>query len=431
MIGKLLDIFKKSAPPVLPPMPNNASINPGAWSGFLELLKVNGNIQVTPDAAGALPVALYCIDKISSVIASNPHVIYKKNAHGREHASDHDQYRLVNERPNGFTSQSNFAKQMIGLMLKWGNSYARIYRDDNDRPVGYYIWHPRYVDIYSVDGVPYFYNWLLKEGVLYNDMFHMYETEVDPQTFKAIGRIKLAEATFEESLSYAAFRKAFIKNGTHLGYGVTFAGSVKQDQADVVEAKLEAKHGGISKGGSNIVLGQGAEIKPLGMPLKDAQMLETLEKQGIDIGMIFGFKPGQIGSKQGESFNSLEQYNIEFLQYPILPVAKVYMQEMNAKIFRTSEAKTHCMEIDFNGMLQGSVKDRVELYKAMKPALTLNDILEREGMNTFKGGDVRIADLNTTTLENLKRIPSPGQDKMKELSDHLLSEIKAFQKIKL
>jgi len=391
---------------------------PGSNGHFLQALLGVDGVRVTPDRANGLPTVAFCVDKISSFVASPSHRIQEQTANGKITAMDHDQYDLISRRPNHRMTQVLYAKTLVAFMLLWGNGLARLVRNKNGRPVEYRIWHPGVTEIKLFEGVMWYKNHRTGEVVHEGDMIDICDTVRDPYTYRGKSRIALAYDVFKESLTYKAFSQKFIENGTHLGYAVTYPGGVKQEQIDKVEAVLNSKKKGIHNGGDNLILGGAPEITKLGLPLKDAQLLETLEKHNTDIGLIFGFKPGQVGQQKGESFNSLEQYNIEFLQYPILPIAKIYMQEHTHKLMRTSSKGRFCMDIDFTDLMKGSVKDRTELYRSIRPALTLNQILEREGYNTFEGGDVRIADLNTTTLDQLKRIePKPGrtEDKIKEL----------------
>ena len=393
-------------------MVNTNTTDPGVR--FYNLLQSVGAPVVNPITAGGLPVVIYCVDRISSIIASNSHHVMRITDQGKKRDLAHDQYRLINARPNHRMSQYLYTKTMVALMLLWGNGIAAIRRDQRGRPMRYDVWHPGRVSIDLIDGVLMYKNHLTNEVLDESDIIDVCDTIRDPDTYKGVGRIQLAYDLFQEVLYYNKFRKAFIKNGTHNGHAFIYPGKVDSDQAANLESKLNDKSGA-DNAGENLIFGHGVKIEKLGLPLKDSQMLETLQKQNVDIGLVFGFKPGQVGQQNGESFNSLEQYNIELLQYPVLPIAKAYVQEHTYKIMRLSEAANQCVEIDFSDMMRGSVRDRVELYKVLKPAITLNQLLQKEGYNTFDGGDVRIADLNTTTLDRLINGDSDDTVDAKEL----------------
>ena len=395
----------------------------GADGIFMNYLQGLSPVKVTPEKANGLPVVAYCVDKIASFIASPSHRILEQTKHGKVVAHDHDQFDLVSRRPNHRMTQVAYTKTMIAFMYLWGNGFARMILNKAGRPVEYRIWHPAATEVRMFEGVLWYKNHRTGEVVPESEMIDICDTIRDPMTFRGKSRIALAYDVFKEALTYRQFSQKFIENGTHLGYAVVYPNGVKQEQVEKVEKVLNSDKSGIHRAGNNLVLGGAPKIEKLGSPLRDSQMLETMEKHNIDIGMIFGFKPGQVGQQKGESFNSLEQYNIEFLQYPILPTAKIYMQEHTHKIMRTSERGKYCQDIDFSDLMRGSVKDRVELYRAMRPALSINDILEREGYNTFDGGDVRIADLNTTTLDNLlKGDGKPDQKTVEDAIKDLITE---------
>ena len=125
-----------------------------------------------------------------------------------------------------------------------------------------------------------------------------------------------------------------------------------------------------------------------------------------DTALLMGFKPGHLGSKEGESFNTLEQYNIEKMQFPIIPIARKIEQEYNYKLFTPSERigdERLFVKFDFKGLLQASAKDRMTFYDSMvsKGIMTPNDVLRLEDMNTFPEGDVRVMQMGFTTLQNV------------------------------
>lgn len=360
-------------------------------------------ITMTPAVAEGIPACFYAVDKISSVIASMPRGIYERTASGSEKAYKHDQYRLISSRPNPYTSQFIFDKTLISFILLWGNGIARIHRKSG-RPVMYELWHPNDVKIkMDEDGLMWYTNKKLGTTVSYIDIIHISDTVRDPYSFMGKSRIEIAADKFTEVAQFDTFARKFVENGTNAGLFFSYPGHNDSEKNKEIRAQLDNDFGGPTKAGRNIVAGGGVDIKTIGLPLRAAQFIETRQMHSNDIGLIFGFKPGMLGGKDGESYNSLEQYNIEFLQYPVLPLTKSIEQEYDAKIFRSNEIGIFYNKYDFKGMLRGNVRDRVELYRTLMPALTLNDILKLEDMNTFDGGDVRLIQLNMTTLDNINQ----------------------------
>lgn len=367
---------------------------------LMHVLGLDG-VKMSPQVAEGLPAAHYCVDKIASFIASMPRGVYRKTEQGREKYTDHDQNYLISTRPNGWTTQQEFDKSMIYTLLFWGNAYAYMELNQMGRPIGYYYWHPYDVTISMESDGLWYKNHDTGQTVHYSQIIHLKDGPVSSTTYKAKSRIERCADTFREAKQYQKFSQAFIENGTHAGFAFIYPVGASQQQVADLKKQLQQQHAGISNAGSNIVLGGAPTVQRIGIPLRDAQFIENREMHAQEIGLIFGFKPGQVGGKTGESFNSLEQYGIEFIQYPCIPIAKQIEQEYDAKAFRDSERGKVYNKIDFKGILRGSVKDRIELYKAMGPALTPNDMLTLEDMNTFEGGDVRMAPLNYTTLDHV------------------------------
>jgi len=389
------------------------TISPTSFADMrlLDLLNV-GNTVITPEVTAGIPAAHYCVDKISSFLASMPTHIYRHTDRGRERVLDHDQSYLVSKCPNPYETKVEYEKLVYYTLLLWGNSIEWIERNQMGRPVAYWRWHPRDVTITMIDGVKYYKNHQTGQTVDHGDIIHMTDGPIEHYDGGAGGfkygfarsRISRAYDTFKEAKQYQNFSRAFIENGTHLGLHVSYAGKLLKEDIDRVENHLSQNFSGVQNSNKNLVTGGGASVVKLGMPLKDAQLIETRQIHANDIGLLFGFKPGQLGGQNGESYNSLEQYNIEFVQYPCMPLAQMREQCRDRRIFRTNEMAQLCTVVDFSLQKRGSIKDRVEMYKILMQygALEINDLLKLENMNTFDGGDVRIAPLNMTTLDNLK-----------------------------
>jgi HK97 family phage portal protein len=402
----VLDIFN----PFYTERQKSPSASPVSFSRPSDIQKILEGISFTPAVANpttaeSLTIVYYCVDKIASIIASMPRHIYRRTSRFREIQYDHDQAYLLSKRPNAYQTRFNFDRTSVYFLLLWGNAIIHITRDrTTHRPIAYHHWHPKDVNVFEHAGSLYYYNHITKQTAHHEDIRHYADNTRDPYSFMAKSRISIAAEKVSETLDYNKFSSAFVRNGTHFGLFVSYPGSNDPKKNQEVRDKLE-QDAGPSRAGKNIVAGGGADIKTIGMPLRDSQFLETRQMNKEEIGMLFGYKPGMIGSPKGESYNSLLEYNEEFVQYPLLPLATAIEQEDDHKILRPSERLTHYTKFNFNALMRGNPRDRAELYKTLGPALSLNDILSLEDINGFPEGDVRLAPLNHTTLQNIVNPP--------------------------
>ena len=77
--------------------------------------------------------------------------------------------------------------------------------------------------------------------------------------------------------------------------------------------------------------------------------------------------------------------------------------EMNLKLFKQSELGRVYTEFNVNALLRGDVKSRTEAYKAAitNGYMSINEVRQKENMNSIDGGDKHFMPLNMTTIEKI------------------------------
>ena len=94
---------------------------------------------------------------------------------------------------------------------------------------------------------------------------------------RGYGIIELAFNNLGLSIAYEEFVSRFLGQGTHIG-GVVSLGENKKlsaDRYDQFKEDLKKKYEGLGKSHGTIILEDGATYTPLGMPLVDAQLLQS------------------------------------------------------------------------------------------------------------------------------------------------------------
>ena len=78
-------------------------------------------------------------------------------------------------------------------------------------------------------------------------------------------------------------------------------------------------------------------------------------------------------------------------------------QELNCKLFKQSEFGKLYFEFNVNALLRGNPTERAEYYKTMLNigAMTINEIRQKENLNSIENGDKVFMQLNMTTLDNI------------------------------
>lgn len=77
-------------------------------------------VSVTPDSALRCPTAYACVAVLSQAVAQLPLHLYERTADGgKDRATSHPLYALLNDQPNEWTSSYDFRQSMMSSALRY------------------------------------------------------------------------------------------------------------------------------------------------------------------------------------------------------------------------------------------------------------------------------------------------------------------------
>lgn len=370
---------------------------------------VVSGINVNDTSAFTYSAFYSCVRIIAETIAYLPwHVIEQgtRNQVARGHWLDSLLYMRPNDEQNAFT----FKELSLQHLLAWGNSYAekemtRTGEIVNLWPIDPAISQPDrdqkgrlYYEVQGVGAIP------------AKRIFHCRGPSRDGINGYSV--IQLAKESIGMGLAAETFGAAFFGNGAFPASVITNDGSVDLDE-DGVKNLLKTfnkKNKGAKNAMRTEYLEGGMDLKPVGIPPKDAQFLETRKFQISELCRWFRIPPHKLADLERATHNNIEAENIGFVTDTIMPwVARM---ENQANFSLVQEANRFYTKMNVLGLLRGDSKARSEYYKTLfnMGVLSINDIMAREDMDDLGPvGDLRMVPLNMTTLENAGKV-----DKSKE-----------------
>lgn len=367
-------------------------------------------VLVTEDTAMTLPEWWACVSVLSRAIASLPWGVYQRSARGREEVHGQISW-LLNSQPNPEMTAFSFREAMVAHVLNWGNAYAEIQRDLSGRVVALWILTPDRVCpdrddagalIYRVSGVD------GAERILRPDqIYHIHGLGFDGLV--GYSPVQMAARALGIGLAQDTFTQAFYANGTVLGTMVELPGGLSPEQIEQTEGYYNDKHRGPDKAFKVKVSPSGTKVHAMGMPLNDAQFIESRQLSITTAARLLGIPPHKIADLSRSTNNNIEHQGIEFVTDAVVPFALRFEQEANVKLFGTRAMGRVYTKMTVASLMRGDSKARAEFYRTMTQigAMTINDVLALEDMNGIgPAGDQRLVQLNQTTLEYL--VANPG-----------------------
>ncbi|MHA6644533.1 phage portal protein [Mesorhizobium sp. A623] len=362
------------------------------WVGRADIEKASGHA-----------VAARCIAAISESLAGVPLKVYRKtDSGGREAASEHPLYDVLQTQTSPSLTAFEAREWLIASILTYGNGYARIERNGRGQVIAL---HPLVAGSVTVEMLKtgrLRYKHALPDGgtetLLQEECLHLrYRTK---DGILGQSPIQIAAAAFGLALAQQDTAGAAAENSFRPAGALVFpdklAGTGKED----VIAKFKERFIGSLKANEVLVLDGGAKFEQFSFNAKDNEFLESRKLSNLDICRVFGVPPSVAGITDNSTYSNAEQESRALVVRCLAPWAKRVEQSMNVALLSPEARKTFFVEHDLNGLLRGSLADRYTAYRVGREGgwLSSNEIRGFENMSKIDGGDSYVEPLNMGLL---------------------------------
>ena len=102
-----------------------------------------------------------------------------------------------------------------------------------------------------------------------------------------------------------------------------------------------------------------------------------------------------------------------YLKDTILPIARMYEQELSKKLLTYPERiKGYKIKLNLNGFMRANAKDRGDFYSIMirNGIFSPNDVLELEDKKPYEGGDVHYVSRDLCPTDQIRDLISNGSN---------------------
>lgn len=339
----------------------------------LNMSAVWRSVVVTSGVAAALPLHGYeagSKNRVESTLLSDPH----------PEMTDLEVWRL-----------------MYGHRLLWGDSIAQKLRARAGGPVRE-LWPVSPWRVLRIERVkPTEANPGGKEfdivddaGVLHRalttrDIFHVPGFSTDGVR----GRSVISHAAQGLGLALAAEKSAarFFGRGAQLSGVLETEQRLEQDQADALKERWNAKVGGVHNSHEIAILDSGAKFKPLTMPYRDAQLLESRRFAVSEVARWFGVPLFlQFETEKSTSWGTgLEQQAQGWVTFDLYPQ---WLAPTERRITKELMARREYAKYSVEGLLRADSKARAEFYRVMREigAYNADEVRDLEDRPPIPGG---------------------------------------------
>ena len=353
------------------------------------------------DKALTLTSVWNAIRLLSESVSSLPISVYRKENNGdKVEDVNHRIYNLIKFKPNNFQNKITFFEYIMYSILTDGNAYVQIIRDNSANPVQLIPLNPDYVNIFIKENELFY---QMDGGSVLDSADVLHIKLITDDGIEGLSPIDQCAKAINWSLSMEEFGSTFFKNGAKPSSVLSTDRALSETAIERLKNSFNSSYAKLKSSNSTIILEEGLTFKPISISPEQAQFLASRQFGIEEIARIFNIPPHMLKDLSKSSFNNIEMQSQEYVTYTLMPYLTRIEQEMNLKLFRTNELGKTFVEFNVNGLLRGDVKTRNEAYKTaiQNGYMSINEVRQKENLNSIEGGDQHFIQMNMTTIENV------------------------------
>ena len=379
-------------------------------------LNYGGYSTYKTSQALALSAVYRCVEVITNGVASLPIKLYRVDEKGFKYEVKNDLSYIISKHPNKKMNAYTFYKLMMKDVLMAGNAYALIMRDGKNVVGLQYIPAGLVSPIDKIDHIEYMVTGI-KGTVRQEDMIHI----LNYSDNGVIGISVLSHARRVLGIADAGDKSAdnFYRSGGCTSGFLKFTGPSTGSQRQEILSAWNQATGGPNNGPNGIaVLPSNVDYTQLSVDPADAQLLESRKFSVIEICRFFGVSPSMAFDLSHASYNNSEMAELSFLNDTLRPILTKIELEFEVKLFNREDNMD--IKFDVNELLRTDKKSQAEYLTKMFNLGTMspNEIRKELDMEPIDGGDIHVAQVNLTSIKNLKTINYTADNRLKENTEN-------------
>jgi len=376
--------------------------------------------QITAVNSLEIATVYACVNIKSNAIAKLPMQVFKTTPTGRERDREHQAAKLLEVRPNPFTTPFTFKHTISVHQNLWGTAYVYMENDPRSgKVIALWLLPPDATQPYK-DLETGLYTYIT---TLNNTTMRLQESEVIRLPYLSLdgvrgkSPIQVARETLGVMRASNKFIGGFYRNGTSTKGIIETPTALGAIAKDALRSEWQKANGGVDNAGGVAIVDGGMKYQSISMPLADAEFIATGKFNVAEIAKIFNVPLHKLAELDRATFSNIESQSMDFIQDSTEPSLILWEQEFSYKLFCTPRDAGRYVKFNRNSALRGDSASRALYYKEVTGlgAYSINEVRELEEMEDIgPEGDQHRVDLNhiNVTLADeyqLAKAKNPGK----------------------
>ena len=343
--------------------------------------------RVTPETSLEVAAFYRGLFYIASQIAKLPWDI--KTSDNKLVNKNNDIYYLLNRKPNDDMTAFHWKSLMVYSCHLRGNGFSEIVRDSTNkiRAIVPIMHHDIHLSR-DVNGQLYYQMSSTTDGsVVYlrpDEVLHFRNVHTE-DGINGLSTIHYANKVIGTSKGADKMAGKLFEN-SGMPSGVLQTDRVLSEEViERLKKDWKAKFGG-NKAGGVAVLEEGMQFNPLNFAPDVLQFLESRQYSVLEIARFLSVPPSKLYVPESQTYNNIEQANMEVGNDTIDVWARVFEQEVDIKLLPSRRLKS---EMDLHQLYRGDMDTRSKYFSTMvsNASMTPNEVRRKEGLEPYEGGD--------------------------------------------
>lgn len=327
----------------------------------------------------------------------------------KKKAPNSDLQRLL-DFPNDYTSGTSFRIAMQYQAEKYGNAYAELLRGGNGKVAEMHVLYSPNMTMKTNDNGRGFYYEYQTNGktVTYqpSQIFHLKGLSEDSIT--GLKPYVQAAETIGNALATNEHATTFFKNHASVNGVYEIPVGVPDTEANDFIKSFREEYAGSKNANKSLFLKGGVKKLPDGYNPEQSQLTEIKEQNAYEMVSIAGVPAHLCGLMARATFSNIEQQHQEFVDFVLMPIAKMWEDEIVLKLVGRKNYSTYA-KMNFGALLRGDAATRGAFLGAMvqNGIYTPNEGRAYEDKEPLEGGDELLVNGTLTPLKQALKPPEP------------------------
>lgn len=392
MIAKMRSLLRKSDPVLIDTPEKLAQVLGAGYESY------SGQRVTTASAMQQLTV-FNCVRVLAESVGMLPCRLFQQIGSTRLPATTHRLYNLLAVAPNGYMTAQEMWELLVACLCLRGNFYAykvvALGKVVELLPINPDMVKPKLNDDWSVE-----YEVNFKSGkrtLTQDEIWHVRLFTLDG--LNGLNPIAYARQAIGLGQAMEQHAAKFFTNGA-VASGVLATEQQLTDEAfNRLKTEFQGEHMGTANAHKPMILEMGLDWKPISLPAKDSQFIESKKLTDAQLCGLFRVPPHLVANMEQMTLNNIEHMGMSFVNYSLVPILTRIEHRIRVGLLSPSEWATHYAKFNAGALMRGDLKGRYESYgKGIQwGILSPNDCRDLEDMNPRDGGDIYLTPMNMTT----------------------------------